>query len=165
MDDLALLLNTSAKAESLLYSLEKGAVGIGLYVNGNKIGFICFKWEGIISTFNDKPLKSVDMFIYLGSNISSTERNVNTRQANVWAARNRLWIALNSDQSDKIKWDFFQAVTASILLYGCTTWKLTKRIEKRLDDTTRKCYEMFRTASGSKTSQSNRCMATYPLSH
>ena len=29
--------------------------------------------------------------------------------------------------------DFFQAVTVSILLYGCATWTLIKRIEKKLN--------------------------------
>ena len=28
---------------------------------------------------------------------------------------------------------FFQAAVVSILLYGCTTWMLTKRLEKKLD--------------------------------
>ena len=28
---------------------------------------------------------------------------------------------------------YFQAAVASILLYGCTTWTLTKRLEKKLD--------------------------------
>ena len=28
---------------------------------------------------------------------------------------------------------FFQAAVTSILLYGCTTWTLTKRLEKKLD--------------------------------
>ena len=28
---------------------------------------------------------------------------------------------------------FFQAALMSILLYGCTTWTLTKRLEKKLD--------------------------------
>ena len=28
---------------------------------------------------------------------------------------------------------FFQAVVALILLYGCTTWTLTKQLEKKLD--------------------------------
>ena len=32
-----------------------------------------------------------------------------------------------------MKRSFFQAAIVSILLYGCTTWTLTKRIEKRLD--------------------------------
>ena len=33
----------------------------------------------------------------------------------------------------KMKRSFFQAAVASILLYGCTTWTLTKRLEKKLD--------------------------------
>ena len=35
--------------------------------------------------------------------------------------------------SDKMKRSFFQAAVVSILLYGCTTWTLTKRLEKKLD--------------------------------
>ena len=31
------------------------------------------------------------------------------------------------------KKSFFQAAVTSILLYGCTTWTLTKRLEKKLD--------------------------------
>ena len=33
----------------------------------------------------------------------------------------------------KMKHSFFQAAVVSILLYGCTTWMLTKRLEKKLD--------------------------------
>ena len=32
-----------------------------------------------------------------------------------------------------MKRSFFQASVVSILLYGCTTWTLTKRLEKKLD--------------------------------
>ena len=32
-----------------------------------------------------------------------------------------------------MKCSFFQAAVTSILLYGCTTWTLTKRLEKKLD--------------------------------
>ena len=38
-----------------------------------------------------------------------------------------------SDLTDKIKSSFFQAAVVSILLYGCTTWTLTKCMEKKLD--------------------------------
>ena len=41
-----------------------------------------------------------------------------------------LW---KSDLTDKMKRSFFQAVVVSILLYGWTTWTLTKRLEKKLD--------------------------------
>ena len=34
-------------------------------------------WIGAISLLNGKPLQLVDQFIYLNSNISSTESNVN----------------------------------------------------------------------------------------
>ena len=34
---------------------------------------------------------------------------------------------------DNLMHSFFQAAVTSILLYGCTTWTLTKRLEKKLD--------------------------------
>ena len=38
-----------------------------------------------------------------------------------------------SDLTDKIKRSFFQAAVVLILLHGCTTWTLTKRLKKNLD--------------------------------
>ena len=38
-----------------------------------------------------------------------------------------------SDLADKMKRSFFQDAVVSILLYGCTTWMVTKRLEKKLD--------------------------------
>ena len=40
--------------------------------------------------------------------------------------------AWKSDLADEIKSSFFQAAVMSILLYGCTTWTLTKRMEEKL---------------------------------
>ena len=40
-----------------------------------------------------------------------------------------IYIYISSD----FQRSFFQAAAASILLYGCTTWTLTKRLEKKLD--------------------------------
>ena len=42
-------------------------------------------------------------------------------------------IIQKSDLTDKMKRCFFQAAVTSILLYGCTTWTLTKRLKKKLD--------------------------------
>ena len=50
-----------------------------------------------------------------------------------WTAIDRLLIIWKSDLTDKIKRSFFKAAVVSILLYGCTTWTLTKRLEKKLD--------------------------------
>ena len=88
---------------------------------------------GDISTLDGTPLKLVDKFPYLGSSVSSTEKDIDTRLTKAWTAINRLSIIWKSDLTDKMKRSFFQAAVASILLYGCTTWTLTKRLEKKLD--------------------------------
>ena len=45
----------------------------------------------------------------------------------------RLLYKWNSDLTDKMKHNFFRAAVVSILLYGCTTRTLTKRMKKKLD--------------------------------
>ena len=50
-----------------------------------------------------------------------------------WTAIDKLSIIWKSDLTDKMKRSFFQVVVVLILLYGCTTWTLTKRLEKKLD--------------------------------
>ena len=45
----------------------------------------------------------------------------------------KLSIIRKSDLSDKMKRSFFEAAVVSILLYGSTTWTITKRQEKKLD--------------------------------
>ena len=50
-----------------------------------------------------------------------------------WLILKRLSIIWKSNLTDKMKLSFFQAAVVSILLYGCTTWTLTKRPQKKLD--------------------------------
>ena len=59
--------------------------------------------------------------------------DIETRLTKAWTAINRLSTIWKSDLTDKMKRSFFQAAVTSILLYGCTTWTLTKRLEKKLD--------------------------------
>ena len=67
------------------------------------------------------------------SSVSSTEKDIDMRLTKAWTAIDKLSVKWKSDLTDKIKRSFFQAAVVSILLYGCTTWTLTKRLEKRLD--------------------------------
>ena len=55
------------------------------------------------------------------------------RLTKAWTAINKQSIIWKSDLTDKMKRSFFQAAVMSILLNGCTTWTLTKRLEKKLD--------------------------------
>ena len=86
---------------------------------------------GNIATLDAASLKLVDKFTYLGSSVSSTEKDIDTRLTKAWTAIDRLSIIWKSDLTDKMKRSFFQAAVVSILLYGCTTWTLTKRLEKK----------------------------------
>ena len=132
-NDIALLSNTLTQAESLLHSVEQAAVGIGLHVNTHKMEYMSFNQRDDISTQNGSSLKLADKFTYLGSSVSSTEKDINMQLAKTWTTINRLSVIWKSDLADKMKCSFFQAVVMSILLYGCTTWMLTKCMEKKLD--------------------------------
>ena len=127
------LANTPNQAETLQHSLERAAAGIGLHVNAHKTEYMCYNETGDITTLDGTPQKLVDKFTYLGSSVSSTEKDIDTRLMKAWTAIYRLSIIWKSDLTDKMKRSFFQAVVVSILLYGCTTWTLTKRPEKKLD--------------------------------
>ena len=89
---------------------------------------------------------------------------LDTRLTKAWTAINRLSVIWKSDLTDKMKCSFFQAAIESILLYGCTTWTLTKRMEKKtLTATAQECCEQYWTSPGGNTLQSSSYTATYHL--
>ena len=122
----ALLANTPAHAKSQLHSVKRAAGGIGLHVNADKTEYVRFNQRGDISTLNGSSHKLVDKFTYIGSIVSSTEKDINTRLAKTWIPIDWLSVIWKSDLTDKTKRSFFQAAVFSILLYEFTTWTLTK---------------------------------------
>ena len=92
---------------------------------------VCYNQKGNISTLDGNSLKLVDKFTYQRSSVSSTEKDIDSRLTKAWAAFDRLSIIWKSDMTDKMKRSFFQAAVVLILLYGCTTWMLNKRLEKK----------------------------------
>ena len=116
-----------------LHDLEQAAAGIDLHVNAHKTEYMCFNQTGDISTLDGSSLKLVDKFTYQRSSVPSTEKDIDTRLTKAWIAIDKLSIIWKSNLTDKMKRNFFQAAVVSILLYGCTTWTLTKRMEKKLD--------------------------------
>ena len=61
------------------------------------------------------------------------KKDIDTRLTKAWTVIDKLSIIWKSNLTDKMKRSFFQAAVVSILLYGCTTCTLTKRLEKKLD--------------------------------
>ena len=78
-DDIAILANTPNQAETLLHSLERTALGIGLHINAHKTEYMCYNQTGDISTLDGTSLKLVDKLTYQGSNVSSTEKDIDTQ--------------------------------------------------------------------------------------
>ena len=115
------------------FNVPKFFAGIGLYVNAHKTEYMGYNQTDDISTVDGTPLKLVDKFTYLGSSVASTEKDIDTRLTKARTVINGLSIIWKSDLTDKMKRSFFQAAVVSILQYGCTTWTLTKRLEKKLD--------------------------------
>ena len=91
-DDIAILANTPNQAETLLHSLERAAAGIGPHVNAHKTEYMCYNQTGDISTLDGTSLKLVDKFTYLGSSVSSTEKDIDTRLTKTWTANDSLSI-------------------------------------------------------------------------
>ena len=89
-DDTATLANAHAQAETLLYSLERAAAGIGPHFNAHKSEHMCFNQTGDISTLGSSSLKLVDKFTYHGSSVSLTEKDIDTRLTKAWTAIERL---------------------------------------------------------------------------
>ena len=110
-DDIAILANTPNQAETLLHSLERAAASFCLHVNAHKTEYMCYNQTSDISTLDGISQKLVDKFTYLGSSVSSTEKDIDTQLSIIW----------KSDLTDKMKRSFFQTAVVSILLYGCTT--------------------------------------------
>ena len=102
-------------------------------LHAHQTEYMCYNQTGNITTLDGIPLKLVDKFTYLGSSVSSTEKDIYMRLTKAWTAIDRLLIIWKLDLTDKMKRSFFQEAVISILLYGCTTWTLTKRLEKKLD--------------------------------
>ena len=116
---------------------------------------MCYYQTGDISILGGTSLKLVDKFTYLGSSVSSTEKDIDTRLTKAWTAIDRLSIIRRSELTDKMKLGFFQAAVVSILLHGRTTWTLTKRLEKMLDGNyTRMLREIL-----------NKSWRQYPIRH
>ena len=115
-NDIEILANTPTQAETLLYSLERASAGIGFHVNAHKTEYTYFNQTGDFSTLGGSSLKLVDKFTYLGSSVSSTEKDINMWVTKARTAIDRLSVIWKSNLTDKMKSTFFQAAVMFILL-------------------------------------------------
>ena len=99
-DDIAILANTPDQAETLLRSLERATAGIGLHVNAHTTEYMCFNQTDDMSTLESTSLKLVDKFTYLGSSVSSIEKDIDT-----WLKKPSISYRLYGNQTWLMKWN------------------------------------------------------------
>ena len=102
-------------------------------VMANRVRVNMLQFCSVSNSLSHTTLSNKVRGIFFWSSVSSTKEDIDTRLTKTWTAIDRLSIIWKSDLTDKMKRSFFQAAVVSILLYGCTTWTLTKRLEKKLD--------------------------------
>ena len=138
-EDIFPLSNEIDQARKLIHSVQYECRKVGLELNTKKSMYFNTNIERI-DTLDGNEIKQAltdtgnQDFKYLGS-WSDQARDINTRKALAWQSLNKMTKIWKSNLSNKIKIQLFQATTETILLYGSSTWTLTKREEKMLDGT------------------------------
>ena len=145
-DDIALLANAPAQAETLLHSLERAVAGVGLHVNAHKTEYMCFNQTGDISTLNGSSLKLVDKYTYPGSSVSSTRDKQTHGQPSIgyrtyvsqtWPIK---WNAVSSKQ-----WSCRYCYMNALHGRSLNGWR------KSLTATTQECCEQYWISHGGST--------------
>ena len=78
----------------------------------------------VIKTINNTLLNMVSDYVYLGSFLSFSEKDILTRKGKAWAACNAMNKIWSSDLDRDFKLKIFKAAVEPILLYGSETWTL-----------------------------------------
>ena len=118
-----------------LHVLEEKANSVGLRVNIRKTQNFNINTDHKVRSVNGTQLKSVDNYTYLGSEISSMDKDIKIRIAKSWSALDKLSSIWKSNLTATLKRNVFRAVVDSVLLYGSEAWTLTKKLERKLDGT------------------------------
>ena len=116
---------------------------------------MCFNQTGDISTLNGSSLKLVDKFTYLGSSVSPTETDINTRPAKASTANDSLSVIWKSGLTEKNEAQFLPSSGR----VDIAIWM--DNIDANKTATTQECCEQYWTSHGGSTPQSTSCTATY----
>ncbi len=148
-DDIAQLERNQQRAQEQLNYTNDNSKTVGLEINDKKteqmIVFPENDQQDILPLrLNDKDIKIVTNFKYLGSLMESSEIDIQSRKAQAWAA---FWKMKNIWTSKSInintKRQIFQSSVITILLYGCETWLIEPNTLKSLDVFVNNCYRVM----------------------
>ena len=108
-NDLALISNTLEQAQLFLLRLESAVAQVGLQCLCLMINLI---------TLKGNKLKQVEDFVYLGSWVNSSKKDIEVRIAMAWSALAKPDTIWKSKMNKQLKIQFFRSTVETILLYG-----------------------------------------------
>ena len=148
-DDIVCLSETMSDMKTFLDNLVTCANDVGLKINVGKTKLM--RMNQPMSTrssvqglhIDGEVIEEVDKFVYLGSIISKdggADDDVlnRIRLANLaFGSLRHIWTSKRL--SRRLKMKIFNSNVKSVLLYGCETWKVTKKITQRLQVFVNRC--------------------------
>ena len=107
--------------------------GLTLQINCNHLRLLLGYTLVSLYPKNEKPIKLVQEFKYLGSWVDNSSKDLKTRKAQVWTAARKLDNIWKSNLNREIKTSFFRATVENILLHGSEAWTTTSKINDEID--------------------------------
>ena len=143
-DDLALISSTFTQIQKKIDHLNRKGKGTGLKISTTKTKLMRMNANNNSAVVVDgQQVKDVDSFDYLGARITKhggAEEDIKSRLCKVRGVFNKLvkiWRSGQLSKNTKIR--IFKSNVIAVLLYGCETWRMTKRDEAKLDTFLHKC--------------------------
>ena len=136
--DIALLSDSIEDAQCLLSLVIKTAKEVGLSINEDNTEYLSYNTpnprnDTILA--NEKPLKKVNDFKFLGCWVDNSEKDTKTGKAQAWASIRKLDNMWKSDLPRKLKINFFHSAVENIMLYGAEKWTITRTMNSEIDGT------------------------------
>ena len=146
-DDLALFADSCSDAEKLLHGLEDKANSVGLRVNIRKIQNCNINTDHKVRSVNGSQLKSVDNYTYLGSEISSVDKEIKIRIVKSWSALDKLSSIWKSNLTATLKRNFFNKLERKLDGTYTRMLRVVFNISWKLHLTNKKLYGNIPTTS------------------
>ena len=131
-NDLALISSSLSHIQTKVSNLGCYAKMTGLKINTAKTTMMCWNnTAGRKVQVNGKELETVSKFVYLGGTVTQeggSDEDIKSRLGKARAAFSKLRNIWGSSQLKlKTKLKIFKSNVMDSLLYGCETWRMTKR--------------------------------------
>ena len=144
-DDIALVSEGIKEDQEMLTQVEKSAKRVGQSMNTGKTKYTNYNTiqQFEIKAIDVSNLKRFEDFKYLGAWIDNSENDLKIRKALAWRTCHQMRNIWKSTISRKMKLRLMRTTVESVLLYGCETWTLTKKLLKQLDGTYTRILRMI----------------------